>query len=206
MTKPKHRIVSRNLICDNWIRLEELTIESGRLNDPGKLHSVNRFVHHHGSGACVLPYDAGRDCVLLVRQLRAPLVWLNLDDCWLIEAAAGLVDDGETPKEAIQREVVEELGYRCHSFVPLPMYYSSPGSVTEQVFPFLARYSQTDKHNDGGGLASEGEDIEVLEMSLVELSRLFRDGKIQDSKLQLCLLALLAMLPGKREVPFATMF
>ena len=60
--------------------------------------------------------------------------------------------------------------------------YMSPGSVTERLSFFTAQYSPADRISDGGGDASEGEDIEVLEMTLSEAVALVESGGIIDAK------------------------
>lgn len=44
----------------------------------------------------------------------------------------------------------------------------SPGSVTERIHFFIGHYEPGDRVDDGGGLAEEGEDIEVLELGFDE--------------------------------------
>ena len=58
----------------------------------------------------------------------------------------------------------------------------SPGSVTEKLHFFVAEYEATDRLAKGGGDASEGEDIEVLEMPLVQALQQVRSGAIADGK------------------------
>ena len=53
--------------------------------------------------------DAGR--VVLVDQYRPPL------DRRTLEMPAGGIEEGETPEEAIAREVLEETGFVCQSWV-----------------------------------------------------------------------------------------
>ncbi len=60
--------------------------------------------------------------------------------------------------------------------------YSSPGSVTEILYYFIAEYSDAMKVSDGGGLASEHEDIEVLEMPFYEALNMIENGQIKDAK------------------------
>ncbi len=57
----------------------------------------------------------------------------------------------------------------------------SPGSVTENS-TFIAEYQADDRRGDGGGLAAEGEDIEVLEWPLTRALQAIRDGEIMDAK------------------------
>ena len=47
---------------------------------------------------------------------------------------------------------------------------------------FIAEYSADDRRGDGGGLAAEGEDIEVLEWPLARALQAIREGDIVDAK------------------------
>lgn len=58
----------------------------------------------------------------------------------------------------------------------------SPGSVTEILHFFVAPYSREMKVNDGGGVAHEQENIEVLEMPLTEALAKIDSGEIRDGK------------------------
>ena len=58
----------------------------------------------------------------------------------------------------------------------------SPGAVTEKIHFFVAEYDPTMKVGSGGGLASEGEDIEVLELTLDQALAMIGDGRIVDAK------------------------
>jgi 8-oxo-dGTP pyrophosphatase MutT (NUDIX family) len=58
----------------------------------------------------------------------------------------------------------------------------SPGAVTEKIHFFVAEYDPTMKIGSGGGLASEGEDIEVVELPFDEALEMVGDGRIVDAK------------------------
>jgi len=58
----------------------------------------------------------------------------------------------------------------------------SPGSVTEKLHFFVGEYQPDMKIGSGGGNADEGEDIEVLELSIDEALAMIADGRIMDAK------------------------
>jgi 8-oxo-dGTP pyrophosphatase MutT (NUDIX family) len=60
--------------------------------------------------------------------------------------------------------------------------WMSPGSVTERLHFFAAPYTAADRTGDRGGLAEEGEDIEVVELDFDEALRMIDDGRIVDAK------------------------
>ena len=54
--------------------------------------------------------------------------------------------------------------------------------MTERLTFFTADYTPADRISAGGGAAEEGEDIEVLEITLDEALAQVRDGLIIDAK------------------------
>jgi len=127
-----------------------------------------------------LPYNLVQRNVVLVRQFRYP-AYLNGYNDLLIEAAAGLLDD-ETPEARIRAEAEEETGYRLGEVRKIFEAFMSPGAVTEKIHFFVAEYDPTMKVGSGGGLASEGEDIEVLELAFEQALAMIGDGRIVDAK------------------------
>jgi nudix-type nucleoside diphosphatase (YffH/AdpP family) len=99
----------------------------------------------------------------------------------LIEAAAGLLDDA-SPEERIRAEAEEETGYRVHHVTKVFETFMSPGSVTEKLHLFVAEYDPKMRDGQGGGLAGEGEGIEVLELAFDEAVAMMKDGRICDAK------------------------
>jgi hypothetical protein len=60
--------------------------------------------------------------------------------------------------------------------------YMSPGAVTEILYLFVGEYDESMKVSDGGGVAHEEENIDVLEMTYDEAYAMIESGQIQDAK------------------------
>jgi nudix-type nucleoside diphosphatase (YffH/AdpP family) len=150
-----------------------------RRND-GQWQRMDRETYDRGNGATLLPYNLAQRTVLLTRQFRYP-AFVNGHDDLLIEAAAGLLDNA-APEERIRAEVEEELGYRLGTVQKIFETFMSPGSVTEKLHFFIAPYEPSMRIGSGGGLAEEGEDIEVLEVGIDEALAMVADGRIADAK------------------------
>jgi hypothetical protein len=58
----------------------------------------------------------------------------------------------------------------------------SPGSVTEKLHFFVAPYTTEMQAGAGGGVASEGEDIAVMEVKLSDALTMIDKGEIADAK------------------------
>ena len=173
-------------LSHEWVKLDRYTISYRRRD--GRVDRLEREIHDHGHGATVLPYDAARGTVLLVRQFRLP-PFLNGEDGHIIETCAGLLD-GDDPATCARREAEEELGYRVHNLRRMASVFMTPGAVTERITLFLADYGAGDRLGSGGGHAHEGEDIEVLEMPFTEARRLVQSGAIIDAKTVMLILFL----------------
>lgn len=182
----KITINSVTKLAHNWGRLDTYAVTHARRD--GSLQTVQREVYDHGSAAAVLLYAPSAGTVLLIRQFRLP-PHLNGDPAWLIEAPAGLLD-GEAPAVAAHREAIEETGYAPEGLEFLFDAYMSPGSVTEKCACYLARYMPGQQVAAGGGLAAEGEDIEVFELAFAAAIGLVESGGIVDAKTILMLQAL----------------
>ena len=172
------RIQSVEVLSQGWSRLEQTVFDYQRRD--GKWETHTRETYSRGNGATILPYDRERKTVLLVRQFRFPAFVTGHAEP-LIEACAGLLD-ADDPETCIRKEASEELGYRLRDVRRLYAPYMSPGSVTERLYFFLADYTLADRISDGGGSADEGEDIEVLEMTLNDAFVAIGDQRIIDAK------------------------
>src|ERR1700686_4670973 len=172
------RVQNVRVLSDNHYILKTTTFEWRRNN--GEWQTQARETHARGNGAALLPYNLAQRTVVLVRQFRYP-AYVNGCDDLLIEAAAGLLDD-ETPEIRIRAEAEEETGYRLGKIQKVFEAFMSPGSVTEKLHFFVAEYEPSMRVGSGGGLASEGEEIEVLELPIDQALAMIADGRIADAK------------------------
>ncbi|WP_144223770.1 NUDIX domain-containing protein [Mesorhizobium amorphae] len=185
------RIRSQEILSDDWAILKKTTFDYRRRD--GVWETQVRQTYDRGDGAAILPFDPDRGTVLLVRQFRWPAFVTGHKEP-LIEVCAGLLDKDD-PETCIRKEAEEELGYRLNGVKLVFTPYMSPGSVTERLWLFAARYSPADRISEGGGAPDEGEDIEVLEMPVDDALAAISDGRIIDAK-TILLLQHLKLNPG----------
>lgn len=171
--------LQQQLICNNWYKLYKVTYDF--LNRNGAWQQQTREAYDRGNGATILLYNRQHKTVILTRQFRLPTYINGNADGMLIEACAGQLDT-DNPEDCIKRETEEETGYKITDVKKVFEAYMSPGSVTEIVHFFVAEYSSSQKINNGGGLAHEQEDIEVLELKLDEALNMIATGEIKDGK------------------------
>ncbi|MCS0498744.1 NUDIX domain-containing protein [Protaetiibacter mangrovi] len=131
----------------------------------GDWHEKVAETYDRGNGATILLYDTERRTVLLTRQFRYPVYVNDHPDGMMLETAAGLLD-ADDPETAIRREALEETGHEVSELQHVFDVYMSPGSVTERLHFFAARYSGATARTAGGGLHDEGEHIDVVEVGI----------------------------------------
>ena len=153
------------LLASNWHVLRTTRFDERRPD--GTWVAKRAETYDRGNGATILLYDVARRTVLLTRQFRYAVYVNDHPDGMLIETAAGLLDadDAET---AIRREAIEETGHELGAVEHVFDAYMSPGSVTERVHFFAAPYDSTTRRTAGGGLADEGEHIQLVELDIDE--------------------------------------
>lgn len=173
------KILKTEILSDNWYVLKKVTYEYSKKD--GSKHVQTREAYDRGNGAAILLYNREFKTVILTKQFRLPSFINGNEDGMLIEACAGLLDK-DNPEDCIKREAEEETGYRVTDVRKVYEAYMSPGSVTEILHFFIAEYSKDMKVTQGGGLESEEENIEVLEIQFDEVMKMMETGEIKDAK------------------------
>ena len=179
------RLHELKTLSDNHYMLRRASFDYRR-RDGVWQHQV-RESYDIGDAAVVLPLDRARGRVVLIRQFRWPVFEAGYRRP-LIEAIAGKLD-GDTPEVCIVREAMEEAGVTIGNARLVANCFASPGAVKERSSCFLADYDSAAPRAAGGGHEHEGEDIEVLEMSLDEAIAMIARGEIVDMKTILLLQA-----------------
>ena len=172
------RVKEVQVLSSDWYVLKKTRFERKRRD--GTWQELTRETYDRGNGATILLYNLEQQSVILTRQFRYP-AYVNGHNGMLIETAAGLLDEA-SPEERICAEVREETGFQVEDVRRVFDAFMSPGSVTERLHFFVAHYTPNSRAGAGGGNAAEGEDIEVLEMSLEDALSGIRSGLIQDGK------------------------
>jgi GDP-mannose pyrophosphatase NudK len=179
MVNSKINIVKTEILSNNWYTLKKVTYDYLQKNNDWQRQE--REAYDRGNGAVILLYNTKKRTVILTRQFRLPTFINGNSSGMMIEACAGLLDK-DNPEDCIRRETEEETGYKIGAVHKVFEAYMSPGSVTEILYFFIAPYEHSMKVNEGGGIASEQENIEVLELSIDEAAMMMKTGEIKDAK------------------------
>jgi len=179
MNNPKVNIKNIKNLSNDWYILDKVNFDYQLKN--GSWQNQNRESYNKGNGAAILLYNTNKKTVILTKQFRMPSYLNGNNDGMMIEACAGLLD-GDDPLTCIKKETEEETGYKIDTPIKILEAYTSPGAITEKIHYFIAVYSEEMKINDGGGLATESEEIEVLEIDIDKALLMITDGTIKDAK------------------------
>ncbi len=151
--------------------LVQVRKDSVRMHD-GETTTREIVVHPQVIG--VLPIlEDGR--IIFVRQYRKAAERI------LLEIPAGGIDDGETPEDAVRREMIEETGYRVGTLERLCSFYTSPGFTTEYMYLYQATGLTP------GEPTETTDQIEVVPLSVEEAVARYRAGETADAKTILAL-------------------
>ena len=174
----KIKNVSTEILSNNWYTLRKVTFDFLQKN--GTWQTQSREAYDRGNGAVILLYNNETKTVILTRQFRMPTYLNGNQDGMMIEACAGLLD-ADNPEDCIKKETQEETGYKIEEVEKIFEVYMSPGSVTEILYFFVAKYAKNQQVNDGGGVENE-EEIDVLELDFKDALKMIKTGEIKDAK------------------------
>ncbi|QNF33488.1 NUDIX hydrolase [Adhaeribacter swui] len=158
------KIINKEIAYDGHFKLYKV-----KLQDDDNV--LERELFDTGEAVAALVFDTARNQYIFVKQYR-----MAANDK-MLEIVAGMHDNpNESLEAAACREIEEEIGYAVDTIIPIATYYSSPGAFAEKISLFYAEVSH--KKSEGGGLAEEHENIEIVEVAPPDLSTLpLNDGK-----------------------------
>ncbi|WP_179379888.1 NUDIX domain-containing protein [Jannaschia marina] len=169
---------------DGFHRVEEWVIDHPRF-DGGRSGPIDRAISHVADAATVLPYDAVRDRVLVVEQIRVGALAKGDPQPWLLEPIAGLIDAGESAETTALRETEEEAGVKiaAQDLHFVARYYPSPGGLAQVLHSYVALCDLPDDLARLHGLAEEGEDIRAHLLRLDDLLAMIPTGEAANAPL-----------------------
>jgi ADP-ribose pyrophosphatase len=108
---------------------------------------------------------------VMIRQYR------HATKQYLWELVAGRIDEGEAPRKAAARELMEETGYRAKKFTIFLDVFPTPGFLEERMYLLLA-----EGLTEGEAHPEEDEQIINKAYRRKELEEMIRTGKLRDAK------------------------
>ena len=144
------------------LRDDTVKLENGRIS--------NREICEHPGAVAIIAFTPDNK-VVLIKQYRKPVEKV------IYEVPAGLIEEGESLKDAAVRELEEETGYRAGKIEKSIDGFTSPGYSTEILHFFIASQLKETKKN-----TEEDEHTEVHIVSLEKAHQMVEDGRIEDNK------------------------
>lgn len=176
----KVEIESQRYVLDDLFKVEEAFLRFERF-DGTMSGTVRRLNLDRGNAVAMLVFNRDTQKLLLINQFRYPTY--SSGPGWMIETIAGMIDEGESPEEAVRREAQEETGLNVQNVELIASFYPSPGGCSEKIHLFYVEIAgDTARYQKIGGLASENENILTVELSLAEVLEKVRTGEICDAK------------------------
>ncbi|XP_033217414.1 uridine diphosphate glucose pyrophosphatase NUDT14-like [Belonocnema kinseyi] len=174
-----------------WIK----TIRVSYLQDK-TLKSWDMMMSHEG--VAIIVFNTTRKKLIFVRQLRPAYYIAALPESdrnsskvdvkkypatlgLTLELCAGMVDKDKSTVEIAVDELREECGYEAppSAFEKISTYRSSVVSSTSGQTLFYVEVTDEMQKHKGGGEDSEGELIEIVEMSVEEAKSYANSGEVQ---------------------------
>lgn len=137
---------------------------------------ILREVYEIGGAAAVLPYDPERDLLVLQRQFRMGPEIMGKPSI-MIEIAAGMMEDGESPLTCAIRETEEELGITPRDLIHALDFMPSTGWTSEVGHLFIGRVDSATLPKSAGA-AGESEFTEPFAVSPEAAIRAMDEGRI----------------------------
>ena len=170
------RPIETTTLADKWGLVQRHEFDLRRRN--GEWQRQIRETYDRGDGAAVLLCDIPNKAVVLIRQFRYPAFYRG-EQPYLIEVCAGKLE-GDDAETCARKEAEEETGLRVGALTKAYDCFMSPGSVTERLTLYVGLIEGT--AGVGGGLAHEGEDIEVIRLPFEIALKMVETGEIADAK------------------------
>jgi nudix-type nucleoside diphosphatase (YffH/AdpP family) len=174
----KVKILKESREYDGFFKIDKAVLQYEKFNGDMS-DEITRLNFNRGDSVAVLLYDEKEDSVILVKQFRYP-AYVKDGPGWILEVVAGAMEEGQDSISVARAELLEEAGYEVADLKLISRFYVSPGGTSETIHLYLGLAHR--KIGSGGGLVSEHEDIQVVEISLDEAIKMVETGEICDAK------------------------
>ena len=116
MTGPRVAVLERGIAYDGYFKIICYRLRH-QLFAGAMSRELAREAFERGHAVAVLPFDPERSQVVLIEQFRIGALGV-IDEPWLLEPVAGIIEEGESAPEVARREAVEEAGLELLDLVP----------------------------------------------------------------------------------------
>lgn len=171
------RINRADQVYNGFFKIRKFELQH-RLFAGGWSEPFTRELFVRGEAAAVFLYDPAKDKVVMIEQFRIGAI--EEVSPWLTEIVAGVIEEGETPRDVVVRETEEEAGCQIKDLVQITRYFPSAGGSSEAVHLFCGLID-SDGVSGVHGKPCENEDIRVVAMDFDEAFQMISTGEIRDA-------------------------
>lgn len=154
----------KNIFSGRILKINELIV---KLPDG---NTTKREIISHPGAVAIIPILPNNK-IIFVKQYRKAI------EKSILEIPAGTLEKNENPKECAKRELIEETGYKAKNIKKILEFYPAAGYSSEKIHIFIAK-----------GLSLVGvntepdEFIKTVILTRNQIKKLYKEGKIKDSK------------------------
>lgn len=172
--KPKPEILNTRIVAQtNVFQVQALDLRFAN----GQERVYERLTPARRAAVMVLPI-MGAD-LLMIREYSVGT------ERYELTCVKGLIDEGESPQMAANRELQEEIGFQAASWQLMRMLYTSPGHMFSPMYVFVARdLSESVLQGD------EPEPLELVRLPLRQLPDLIDNPEFGDARVLAALMLL----------------
>ena len=167
MNLKEKTISMKNIYKGKLISLAKLEVSL-----PDGTKGKREIVSHPGAVAIVALLPNKK--IIFVRQYRKAVEKI------LLEIPAGTLNKGEAPNNCAKRELAEETGFKAKHLKKLVVFYPTPGYGKEKIHIYKATDLVKIKNNTR--LSDPDEFLDVKILSISQVKKLIKSGKIKDGK------------------------
>lgn len=151
---------SRKIYSNKYIELYEDVLD---IRNKRKIYTRAKRKNY----STIVPFISDNE-ILVIKSYR------HLVNSYQIEAPSGYIENGETPFEAANRELMEETGYAANNIISLGSY-TLDYTMFEQTGNLFVGYDLVNEKKQELGMM---EIIETTILTVDEIKKLLFDGKI----------------------------
>ncbi|MCW8996380.1 MAG: ADP compounds hydrolase NudE [Psychromonas sp.] len=178
-------ILKRSLVASSrFFKIEALQLRFSN----GQQREFERMQGNHRGSVLIVPfYD--KETILLIREYAAGTHSYELG------FPKGLIDQGETPEVAANRELKEEVGFAANTLEPLKKVTMSPSYFSSEMTLFMAFDLYPEKLP-----GDEPEPLEIIKWPLNKVDELLAREDFQEARSISALLLTLKVLKEKNSL------
>lgn len=160
-------ILNKSVIaCSRFFKIETLQLKFSN----GEQREFERMQSGHAGAVLIVPfYD--EQTILLIREYAAGTHSYELG------FPKGLIDPGETPLQAANRELKEEVGFGAKQFTELKKVVMAPSYFNSEMTLFMAKNLYPEKLQ-----GDEPEPLEVIKWPLSKIDELLARDDFQEAR------------------------